>query len=125
MQVQRHATRFIAFDVQWSMTAVRADQFRLLAKILRAAEGRFVDDKGAPVLNLDDLVVTLRNAITSRGQFGCSIDPRKDNLAAAKAVQEKWSKQPLKPGQRDRWLNEICAPASSPNIYARSFPTAN
>jgi hypothetical protein len=71
------------------------------------AEGRFVDDSGSPVLNLDDLVVTLRNAVTSRGQFGCSIDPRKENLAAAKAVQEKWAKQPLKPGQRDRWLNEI------------------
>jgi hypothetical protein len=71
------------------------------------AEGRFVDNSGSPVLNLDDLVVTLRNAITTHGQFGCSIDPHKENLAAAKAVQEKWSKQPLKPGQRDRWLNEI------------------
>jgi len=71
------------------------------------AEGRFIDNNGSPVLNLDDLVITFRNAITSHGQFGCSIDPRKDNLAAAKAVQEKWSKQPLKPGQRDRWLNEI------------------
>src|SRR5439155_21434104 len=56
------------------------------------AEGRFVDDRSAPVLHLDDLVVTLRNATTSHGQFGCSIDPRKENLAAAKAVQERWSK---------------------------------
>jgi hypothetical protein len=70
-------------------------------------EGHFVDDGGAPVLNLDDLVVTLRNAYTDHGSFGCSINPRKDNLAAAKAVQEKWSKQPLKPGQRDKWLSEI------------------
>jgi uncharacterized protein DUF1598 len=73
----------------------------------RDGEGRFVGDDGLPVLNLDDLVVTLRNAITSRGQFGCSIDPRKDNLVAAKAVVEKWSKQPLQPGQRGRWLTEI------------------
>jgi len=73
----------------------------------RDAEGRFIDDKGAPVLSLDDFVVTLRNALTSHGRFGCSIDPRQDNLAAAKAVQEEWSQQPLKPGQRDRWLNEI------------------
>src|SRR5207249_3799623 len=73
----------------------------------RDAEGRFIDDKGAPVLSLDDFVVTLRNAMTNHGRFGCSIDPRKDSLAAAKAVLEKWSKQPLKPGQRDRWLNEI------------------
>src|SRR4029079_6212353 len=71
------------------------------------AEGRFVDDNGAPVLNLDDLVVTLRNAVTSHGRFGCSIDPRQDNLAATKAVLEKWSAQPLKPGQREKWLQEI------------------
>src|SRR5436190_21169583 len=73
----------------------------------RDAEGRFVDEKGAPVLNLDDLVVTLRNAYTNHGRFGCSIDPRPDNLGEAKAVLEKWSKQPLKPGQRDKWLGEI------------------
>jgi len=73
----------------------------------RDGEGRYVDGKGAPVLNLDDLVVTLRNAFTQKGRFGCSIDPRTDNLAAAKAVAEKWSKQALKPGQRTQWLNEF------------------
>jgi len=73
----------------------------------RDAEGRFVDDRGAPVLNLDDLVVTLRNAFTDKGRFGCSIDPRQDNLAAAKAVHEKWSAQPLKTGQREKWLSEF------------------
>src|SRR5436190_17914700 len=42
----------------------------------RDAEGRLVDtENGAPVLNLDDLVVTLRNAYSDRGRFGCSIDP--------------------------------------------------
>jgi hypothetical protein len=76
----------------------------------RDAEGRFIDaESSAPVLNLDDLVVTIRNAYTDKGQFGCSITPRKDNLAAAKAVNEKWSKQPLKPGQREKWLGEIRA----------------
>jgi hypothetical protein len=74
----------------------------------RDADGRLVDvEKGAPVANLDDLVVTLRNAYLEHSRFGCSIDPRKGNLAAAKAVNEKWSKQPLKTGQRDRWLNEF------------------
>ncbi len=73
----------------------------------RDGEGRYVDTSGAPVLNLDDLVVTLRNAFTQHGRFGCSINPRQDNLAAAKAVQEKWSQQPLKPGQRDKWLSEF------------------
>jgi hypothetical protein len=72
------------------------------------AEGRFVSaEKGEPVLNLDDLVVTLRNALREDGRFGCSINPRQDNLAAARAVQERWSGQPLKPGQRDRWLHEL------------------
>jgi hypothetical protein len=74
----------------------------------RDYEGRLVAaDSGAPVVNLDDLVVTLRNAYSELGRFGCSITPRQDNLAAAKAVNEKWSRQPLKPGQRDKWLNEF------------------
>jgi Protein of unknown function (DUF1598) len=75
----------------------------------RDAEGRYVDvEKSAPVLNLDDLVVTLRNAHDGGGKFVCSIDPRKDNLAAAKLVNEKWSKQPLRSGaQREKWLGEV------------------
>ncbi|MGI9517019.1 MAG: DUF1598 domain-containing protein, partial [Pirellulaceae bacterium] len=39
---------------------------------------------GNPVLSLDDLVACLRNARHDGGQFGCSIDPRDENLAAAK-----------------------------------------
>src|SRR5262249_21144610 len=74
------------------------------------AEGRFVDPKTATsVFQLDDLVVTLRNAYTDRGQFGCSITPRKDNLAAAKAVNEKWSQRPLKTGEREKWLGGVCS----------------
>jgi len=37
-----------------------------------------------PVLQLDDLVVCLRNAWDEGGRFGCSITPRKKNLAATK-----------------------------------------
>lgn len=74
----------------------------------RDVEGRYVDDKGAPVLNLDDLVVTLRNAYQGGSLFTCSIDPRQGNLAAAKTVNEKWSKQPLRSAtQRTQWLNEV------------------
>jgi hypothetical protein len=75
----------------------------------RDAEGRLVAaDNGAPVLNLDDLVVTLRNAYQAGGSFLCSIDPRQENLAAAKAVNEKWSAQPLRSAtQRTRWLEEV------------------
>ena len=41
-------------------------------------------DTGKPVLQLDDLVVCLRNAWDEGGKFGCSITPRKQNLAATK-----------------------------------------
>lgn len=41
-------------------------------------------ETGKPVLQLDDLVVCLRNAWENNGKFGCSITPRKDNLASTK-----------------------------------------
>lgn len=41
-------------------------------------------ETGKPVLQLDDLVVCLRNAWDEGGRFGCSITPRKQNLAATK-----------------------------------------
>lgn len=72
------------------------------------AEGRFVTtDTGSPIVTLDDLVVTLRNAFGDEGKFGCSINPRQANLAAAQAVNDEWSRQPLKPSQRARWLEEF------------------
>ncbi len=49
------------------------------------AEGRKVNVKtGEPVLNLDDLVVCLQNAFAEGSRFGCSITPRKANLAKTK-----------------------------------------
>ena len=51
------------------------------------ATGRAINESnGRPVLNLDDLVVCLRNAKHQDGKFGCSIDPRPDNRAEAKLV---------------------------------------
>ncbi len=48
-------------------------------------EGRRVNTKtGKPVLQLDDLVVCLRNAWYQNAKFGCTIDPRQKNLAATK-----------------------------------------
>jgi hypothetical protein len=74
----------------------------------RDAEGRFLNSAtSAPVLQLDDFVVTLHNAYGELGRFGCSITPRQDNLAAAKAVNEKWSLRPLRTGEREKWLNEF------------------
>lgn len=51
----------------------------------RDRENRAVNVKtGKPVLQLDDLVVCLRNAWDENGKFGCSIVPRKENLAKTK-----------------------------------------
>ena len=74
----------------------------------RDEEGRVVDiEKGRPVVQLDDLVVVLRNALGKDPQFGCSIVPTKVGLAAAQAVNDKWSAGSLRPGQRDKWLKEL------------------
>lgn len=72
------------------------------------AEGRLVSSDGdQPLVMLDDLVVLLRNAMGEEGRFGCSITPRREGLEAAQAVNDRWSKQPLKPGQRGKWLEEM------------------
>jgi hypothetical protein len=72
------------------------------------AEGRRVSvDTGRPVLNLDDFVVLLRNAMHQGGQFTCSITPRRENLAAAKAYLTESAKRPLRPGERSSWLSKL------------------
>jgi hypothetical protein len=74
----------------------------------RNREGRLVDaEQNRPLVMLDDLVVALRNAMGEEGRFGCSITPRREGLLAAQAVNDRWSKQPLKPGQREKWLDEM------------------
>ncbi len=46
-----------------------------------------------PVLQLDDLVVCLRNAWLANGKLGCTIDPRRENLArAAELIQNPLAK---------------------------------
>ncbi|MEX2174770.1 MAG: DUF1598 domain-containing protein [Pirellulaceae bacterium] len=71
-------------------------------------EGRLVDvEKGRPVLQLDDLVVVLRSAFSDDPVFGCSITPTREGLAAAQAVNDKYSGQPLRAGQRGKWLKDL------------------
>ncbi|MFO0901614.1 MAG: DUF1598 domain-containing protein [Pirellulales bacterium] len=74
----------------------------------RDAEGRMVSlDKGRPVVQLDDLIVLLQSVREGDGVFGCSINPRNENLVRAKAFVEETSKKPLKPGQRDAWVAQL------------------
>ncbi len=52
-------------------------------------EGRRINQRtGKPVLQLDDLVVCLRNAFEDNGTFGCSINPRTDNLTQTRNFVE-------------------------------------
>jgi hypothetical protein len=72
------------------------------------SEGRIVNaESGVPVAQLDDLVVVLRNALSSDAKFGCAITPREENLAKTKAFVAESSKAPLKPGGRDVWLRKL------------------
>jgi hypothetical protein len=72
-------------------------------------EGRIVSaDTGRPLVRLDDLVVILRNAASSSDmKFGCAIVPRQQGLADAQSYIKETSKKPLKPGQKDKWLEGI------------------
>lgn len=48
-------------------------------------DGRAINiESGKPCLQLDDLVVCLRNAYDKNGKFGCAITPRQQNLADTK-----------------------------------------
>ena len=62
---------------------------------------------GQPTLLLDDLVVMLRNAVNEQGRFGCSITPRQGNLADTQAFLHESATNPLKPGRRTAWLDDI------------------
>ncbi|MCA9269606.1 MAG: DUF1598 domain-containing protein, partial [Planctomycetales bacterium] len=74
------------------------------------AEGRTVGaESGRPVLQLDDLVVLLRNAVDGDGAFTCSIVPRQANLVRTQAFLAESAKTPLKPGRaaREKWLGDL------------------
>jgi hypothetical protein len=73
------------------------------------AEGRRLNvATGQPVLRLDDLVVTLRNAFDHGGRFGCSITPQRENLAATQAFLNESAKSPLSSDrQREKWLADL------------------
>jgi hypothetical protein len=65
-------------------------------------------DTGEPVLLLEDLVVLLRHAHSGQeSRFGCAITPRQEALAQLQAYLEATAKQPLQPGQRRLWLEQL------------------
>lgn len=64
-------------------------------------------DTGVPVLQLDDLIVMLRNAYDDGGRFGCAISPRQANLAATQEFVQHWRDRPVPPGGRDAWMDQL------------------
>ncbi|MFN3149290.1 DUF1598 domain-containing protein [Bremerella sp.] len=71
-------------------------------------EGRHVNvATGQPVLQLDDMVVLLRNAIEEHGKFGCAITPTQQGLKNAQDYIDATSAKPLHPRQRDKWLEGL------------------
>jgi hypothetical protein len=80
-------------------------------------EGRPVNmESGQPVLQLDDLLVVLRNALDADGRFGCAIKPRQANLAATKAFLDQWKGRSVSSGGRQAWLEQLRATVGKQDI---------
>jgi hypothetical protein len=71
-------------------------------------EGRSISTTdAAPILQLDDFVVALRNAYDGGGRFGCAITPTTENLASVQSYLSESAKRSLKPSERDGWLQGL------------------
>jgi hypothetical protein len=80
-------------------------------------EGRPLSvDTGRPLMHLDDLVVVLRNAFGKDGRFGCSIEPQRENLVKTQEFLTASAGKALKPGQRDKWIEELRDAVGKQNI---------
>lgn len=62
---------------------------------------------GGPVILLDDLVTMLRRFRQSSAPFGCSINPRQENLERAQQFLAESSRRPLRPGEQRTWLEQL------------------
>ncbi len=87
------------------------------------AEGRAVNmQTGAPLLHLDDLVVVLRHATTSKVKLGCSIDPRKDNLSRTREYTARFANKSITPAQRPAWLEGLRASVGRQDVRIFGIP---
>jgi hypothetical protein len=66
-------------------------------------------ESGRPTLQLDDLVVVLRTfSDNGMNVFGCSIDPKPENLQALKTfAEESVARGPLPAGGAGRWTRQL------------------
>jgi hypothetical protein len=92
----------------------------------RDDQGRIVSEHTRrPILDLDDLVVVLRNVFSSGGQFSCSITPQQENLVSAKEYIDRTTQRPLQPGQRGAWLRGLQESLGNQRIDIRGVPTGS
>lgn len=87
-------------------------------------QGRAVTREGRPVLLLDDFVSVLRNAREHQGRFGCSIDPKRANLAATQAFLARPT-GPLKPSRTKRWVHQIRDTLGLQDIRVYGLPASS
>ena len=63
---------------------------------------------GRPILQLDDMVTLLRTyEVAGESPFGCSIDPRQENLKAVQEYVDQRSGSSLSPAAVRGWANQI------------------
>jgi Protein of unknown function (DUF1598) len=64
-------------------------------------------DESDPALRLDDLLVLYHNARLANGRFGCSIEPRRENLARTQRFLKTSNRSPLPVGGYERWQDQL------------------
>lgn len=67
--------------------------------------GPAADD--GPSLSLDALIAVLHSQLQGNGKFGCSIEPRAANLAAAAEFATRSSRRAISRGRRERFAEEL------------------
>jgi hypothetical protein len=60
-----------------------------------------------PVVQLDDLVVLMRQMKGEAVPFGCAITPRQENLEKTLQAMKKSAEKPLRVSQRAEWLEQL------------------
>ena len=86
------------------------------------AAGRAIGTaSGQPILNLDDLVVVLR-AFEGVDRFGCSIDPRAENLQALQQVVARTAGRSLAAGATRGWVKQLETALGRQDVTVHGVP---
>lgn len=87
------------------------------------AERRLVShETGRPLTRLDDLLTLWRAAASGELKFGCSITPTATGLARTQQFANESAKRPLRPGERESWLNKLREQLGRQNVEVFGIP---